>query len=150
MIRYNVNQLQSPGRWFLGNSLHTIKNVFNQHTSSVIRQKCKSQNGCFKKTKHVKFSEKTNISNPLISTRTCAYQGVRNVRFLGKFDVLCFFETPVLRFPLLPYYWWLTISFILYTVSFFQKIITFWQFYWNYTVSSLYNYYIQIWTWYVH
>ena len=33
----------------------------------------------------------------------CAYQGVRNGRFFGKFDMLCFFETPVLRFVLLPY-----------------------------------------------
>ena len=37
-----------------------------------------SQNACFKKTKHAKFSEKTNISDPLIHTRTPAYQGVRN------------------------------------------------------------------------
>ena len=63
--------------------------------ASVIRQKGESLNGCFKKTKHVKFSEKTNISNSLIRTRTCAYQGVRNVRFFGIFDVLCFLETPV-------------------------------------------------------
>ena len=42
--------------------------------SSVIRQKGESQNGCFKKTKYVKFSEK----------RT-------------------FLETPVLRFAFLPY-----------------------------------------------
>ena len=42
--------------------------------------------------------QKTNISYPLIPTRTCAYQGVRNVRFFGKFDVLCFLETPVFRF----------------------------------------------------
>ena len=47
-------------------------------SSSVIRQKGKSQNGCFKKTKHVKFSE--------------------------KIDVLCFLETPVMRFALLPYH----------------------------------------------
>ena len=66
--------------------------------SSVIRQKGESQNGCFKKIKHVQFSEKANISNPLIRTRT-----VRNVRFFGKFDVLCFLETPVLRFALLTY-----------------------------------------------
>ena len=32
------------------------------------------------------------------------HQGVRNVRFFGKFDVLCFLETPGLRFALLPYY----------------------------------------------
>ena len=60
----------------------------------VIRQKGKSQNGSFKKTKHAKFSEKTNISYPLIRTRS----------FLGKFDLLSFLETPVLRFALLPYY----------------------------------------------
>ena len=72
--------------------------------SSVIRQKSESQNRCLKKTKHVKFYEKTNISNPLICTRTCTYQGVRNVRFFRKFDVPCFLETPVLRFALLPYY----------------------------------------------
>ena len=68
------------------------------------KAKVESQNGCFKETKHVKFSEKTNISKLLIRTRRCAYQGVRNVRFFGRFDVLCFLETPVLRFALLPYY----------------------------------------------
>ena len=35
--------------------------------------------------------------------RMCAYQRVRNVRFFGKFGVLCFLETPVLRFVLLPH-----------------------------------------------
>ena len=39
-----------------------------------------------------------------ICTRKCAYQGVKNVCFCGKFGVLCFLETPVLRFALLPYY----------------------------------------------
>ena len=34
----------------------------------------------------------------------CVYQGVRNVRFFGKFDLLCFLVTSVLRFALLPYY----------------------------------------------
>ena len=77
-------------------------NKFKQKWS-LIRQKGESQNGCFKKTKHTKFSEKWNISYPLIRTHTCAYQGVRNVRFFGKFDVLCFLETPVFRFALLPY-----------------------------------------------
>ena len=31
---------------------------------SVIRRKSESQKGCFKKTKHTKFSEKTNIPPP--------------------------------------------------------------------------------------
>ena len=47
---------------------------------------------------------KTNISYPVIRTRTCVYQGVRNVRFFGKLGMLCFLETPVLRFALLTYY----------------------------------------------
>ena len=35
------------------------------YNSSVIRQKGESQNGGNRKTKHAKFCEKTNISNPL-------------------------------------------------------------------------------------
>ena len=51
-----------------------------------IRQKGESQNGCFKKAKHAKISEK----------QTCL--------FFGNFGVLYFLETPVLRFSLSPYY----------------------------------------------
>ena len=45
--------------------------------------------------------------------RTCAYQGVRmfvcisgsmKYSFFRKFGVLCFLETPILKFVLLPYY----------------------------------------------
>ena len=67
-----------------------IVDVLLGFKSSVIRQKGEPQNGCFKKTKHVKFSEKTNI--------------LKNERFFGKFNVLCFLKTPVLRFAHLPYY----------------------------------------------
>ena len=31
-------------------------------------------------------------------------QSTSNVPLFGKFDVLCFFETPVFRFALLPHY----------------------------------------------
>ena len=34
---------------------------------------------------YAKFSEKNNISYPLIRTRTCACQGVRKVSFSGNF-----------------------------------------------------------------
>ena len=61
------------------------------------------QNGCLKKTKHANFP-KTNIFYPLIRTRTYAYQGGKKCSFFGKLGVLCFLETPVLRFVLLPYY----------------------------------------------
>ena len=56
-----------------------------------------------KKTKHAKFAEKKKISHSLIRTRTCAQQGV-NIHFFGKFGVLFFLVTRVLRFALLPYY----------------------------------------------
>ena len=65
--------------------------------SSITRQKHEYQNGCFKKTKHAKFSEKRTCLTPW-------YAHVRlrkiSVRF-RKFDVLC---TPVLRLALLPYF----------------------------------------------
>ena len=49
---------------------------------------------------------KMNFSYPLICTRKCAYQGLRNVCFSGNLTcfVFFFFETPVLRFTLLSYY----------------------------------------------
>ena len=60
--------------------------VNQRSISSVIRQKGESQNGGYKKTKHVKFSEKLKFP------------------FFGKFGVLCFLVTPVSRFAFLPYY----------------------------------------------
>ena len=36
----------------------------SSHNPSVIRQKGESQNGCFEKTKHAKFSEKRTFLNP--------------------------------------------------------------------------------------
>ena len=50
-------------------------------SSSVIRKKGESCNGGNKKTKHAKFPEKISNSYPLLRTRTCAHQGVRNVHF---------------------------------------------------------------------
>ena len=64
--------------------------------SSVIRQKDEYQNGCFKKTKHAKFSEKRTFLTPWYA-HVCLRKV--SVRF-GKFDVLC---TPALRLALLPY-----------------------------------------------
>ena len=65
----------------------------------VIRQKGKSQNGCFKKTKRYKFSEKRAFVTPV--------SGGKKYSFFGKIDLLCFLETPVLRFVLLLYYRWI-------------------------------------------
>ena len=72
--------------------------------SSAIRQKGESQNGCYKKTKQAKFSEKQTFFNPLIRTRTCAYQGVRNVRFSEKLAYFIFLwhRFEIRSFALLP------------------------------------------------
>ena len=82
--------------------IRTVKVILNYYWS-IIREKGESQNGCFKKTKHAKFSAKTNTFTPWYA-HVCAYQGIKNVCFCGKFGVFCFLETPVLRFALLPYY----------------------------------------------
>ena len=81
---------------------------------AIIRQNGESQNGCFKKTKHAKFSEKRTFLPPgthtyehflLRDTRTyVCVSGGKKRSFFGKFGVLCFLETPVLRFALFPYY----------------------------------------------
>ena len=95
MVRHTLKILQHLLQNFSSVSSHFETLCIKELNSSAIRQKGESQNGGSKKTKHTKFSEKTNISYPLIRKRTSAYQGVRNVRFLGKFSVLSFLVTPL-------------------------------------------------------
>ena len=66
--------------------------LFYPQISQIITFNSNFENTC--------FLAKTNTSYPLIRTCTCAYQRVR----FRKFGVLCFLETPVFRFALLPYY----------------------------------------------
>ena len=70
--------------------------------SSVIRQKGESQNGCFKKAKHAKFQKHKHFLLPDTHTRVCVSRG-KECLFFGNVGVLCFLETPVLSFALLPY-----------------------------------------------
>ena len=72
--------------------------------SSIVRQKGESQNDVSRK-KAPQIFRKTNISYPLIRTRTCPYQKVRKCSFFGKFDVLCVLETPIMRLAFLSYRW---------------------------------------------
>ena len=51
--------------------------------SWVIRQKGESQNGCFKKAKHSKFSEKRTFLTSGMFTYACV-SGLRNIRFFRK------------------------------------------------------------------
>ena len=74
----------------------------------VLKQKGESQNGGKKKANHVKFSEKWTFLTPWYAhvhghahahTRTCAYQGVRNVHFLENLTWFAFLLPPVWYFP---------------------------------------------------
>ena len=62
-----------------------------------------SQNGCSKKTKHAKFFEKRTFITPDTHRYVCV-SGGKKCLFFGKLGVLCFLETPILRFALLAYY----------------------------------------------
>ena len=73
--------------------LGELKEVSHQ----VVGNKAKRQL-CFKNPKHVKFSKKRTFL-----THWYAHGG-QKCSFLGKFDVLSFLETPILRFALLPSY----------------------------------------------
>ena len=70
---------------------------------SVVREKGESQNGCFMKTKHFKFPEKQILLTPDTQIYGCVSWG-KKCSFFSIFDELCFLETPVLIFALLPYY----------------------------------------------
>ena len=59
----------------------------------------------FQENKPYQIFRKTNISEPQIRTRTyVCVSGGKKCSFFGKFGVLCFLETLVLRFALLRYY----------------------------------------------
>ena len=93
--------------WFLrwkGNTLLLEISIFGKN-SLVIRQKNKSQNGRYKKTKHAKFSEKRMFLT-LWYVHVRVRISCKKCLFYGKFGVLvlCFLVTPVLRFVLLPHY----------------------------------------------
>ena len=63
----------------------------------VIRQNGESQNGCFKKA--CQIFRKINISYPLIRTRTCACQVVRNVCFSENLPCFVFLKYPIWDSP---------------------------------------------------
>ena len=61
----------------------------------------------FQQSKAHQIFRKTNISYPLTCTRTCAYQGVRNVRFFENLACFVFLKHlfEIRPFALLPTFW---------------------------------------------
>ena len=84
---------------------HIVGNKVKGQISKLMSQENKAR----------QIFRKTNISCPPdMQTHVCV-SGGKKYSFFGKFDVLCFPVTAVLRFALLPYYRWYTV---------FVKIIT--------------------------
>ena len=82
---FNITSISMP---------HARQNMLEAVKLSVIRQKGETQNGCFKKTKYAKFSEKfTCVYEGVRHTqRACAYQGIRNVSFLENLTCFVFLK----------------------------------------------------------
>ena len=78
------------------------QNTSLYHITTVIRQKGESQKGCFKKKQSVPNFPKSEHFLPPDTHKICVSEGKKR-SFSGKFGVLFFFETPVLRFALLHY-----------------------------------------------
>ena len=72
--------------------------------SSVIRQKGVSQNGCYKKTKRAKFSEKRTFLTPDTHTYMCLSGGQEMVVFrkIWRAVFSCNTRFEIRPFPLLP------------------------------------------------
>ena len=78
-----------------------VKSILKIDKSSVIRQKGRISKRVFQENKAHQFSEKRTFLTPCYAHLQA--QGVRNA--CGKFDVLCFLETPffeICPFALLP------------------------------------------------
>ena len=71
-----------------------------------IRNKAKGRisKRVFQESKACQNFRKTNISYPRDTHTYVCISGGKKCLFSGNFGVLCFLETPVLRFALLPYY----------------------------------------------
>ena len=111
--------------------LRRVFSLFYRINSSVMRQKGESQNGCFKKTKHVKFSEKRTFFTRWYAHDTSAYQGVKNVRFSEILTCFVFLKHPFWDSSYLPYYRRIvncaifqlfTMSLVILKIVFFSKI----------------------------
>ena len=89
--------------------LPDTKNIFSQFFDKLLnrrylRQKGKSQNGCFnKKQSTPNFPRKQTFLNPWYTHVRVRIRWQEMFVFY-QFNVLCFLEKPVLRFTLLPYY----------------------------------------------
>ena len=76
---------------------------FQSLLSSLISQKGESQSSVSRKQRKPHFPKNEHFLPPDTHTYMCVSRG-KKCSFFGKFGMLCFLETPILKFALLPYY----------------------------------------------
>ena len=83
------------------------KKQYSRSWDKIVGNKAKGRiaKRVFQENKGRQIFQRTNISYPMIHTYVCV-SGGKKCSFFGKFGELWFFETPVLRFAILPYYRW--------------------------------------------
>ena len=84
------------------------------HNSLVIRQKGESQNGCFKETKHAKFSEKRTFVTPWYAHVRVRVFVLRNVCFLENLLCSVFLKHPF--WDSTNYYWRILIQLVIWLI----------------------------------
>ena len=86
-------------------SLPKLKShIFARFTQSMFQDNVGSKaKGSISKRSSPNYPKSDHFLPPDTNTYLCV-SGGKKCSFFGKFGVLCFFETPVLRFALLPYY----------------------------------------------
>ena len=70
------------------------KKQYSRSWDKIVGNKAKGRisKRVFQENKARQIFQRTNISYPMIHTRTCAYQGVRNVRFLENLESFDFLK----------------------------------------------------------
>ena len=83
-----------PGIWNVNNGKDSFFCLGCHHEIVGNKAKGHISKRVFQENKARQIFRKTNISYPLIRTRTCAYQGVRNVRFSKNLACFVFLKHP--------------------------------------------------------
>ena len=100
---HNIIQTRTYGDKFTNKIKRQNEIKITSDKTLVVKQKGECQNRGKKKANHVKYSEKWTFLTPWYAhvqghphahTRTCAYQGVRNVRFSKNLECFAFLLPP--------------------------------------------------------
>ena len=98
----SISVTESPKEEEQANASHLPNHKFFFHNPSVTNR-ANLKTGVLRKQNTPNFPKNKHFLPPDTYTHVCI-SGGKKCLFVGKFGVLCFHETPVLRFALLPCY----------------------------------------------